>query len=46
MLLKTEMAFDKGAAHKIREALKRHLLFVARDRIEKVVNLVFETALL
>ena len=46
VFLKTEMTFDKGAAHKISKTLERHFLLVGRDLSEKVVDLVFEAALL
>ena len=46
VFLKAEMTFDKGAAHKISKTLKRHFLLVGRDLSKKVVDLVFEAALL
>lgn len=46
VFLKAEMTFDKGAAHKISKTLERHFLLVGRDLSKKVVDLVFEAALL
>jgi len=46
VFLKAEMTVDEGAAHKISKTLERHFLLVGRDLSKKVVDLVFEAALL